>query len=143
MIFDISRGYSDITGLRNCDVSEFSGEDFYHKKLNEVFAESLKRKEKLTLIMDGTLDGYSPSFVDEMIGNLVYDFSLNVVKDNLIVISQTDARWPIMLKNKTYPEWEKRRKNNQQPRITERHSPWYRLQNGSLVKDEWIEYQKK
>ena len=62
-----------------------------------------------------SLDGYSPSFVDEMIGNLVYDFSLSVVKDNLNVVSQTDARWPIMLNNKTYPEWEKRRKNKQQP----------------------------
>lgn len=142
MILDIPKDYSDVTGLRNCDISENSGEDFYHTKLNEVFAESLKKKEELTLIMDGTLDGYSPSFVDEMIGNLVYDFSLSVVKDNLNVVSQTDARWPIMLDNKTYPEWEKRRKNKQQPRITQKHRPWYRLHNGDLIKKEWIEFQK-
>ena len=39
MVFTIATDYSIVTGLRHCDVSECSGEDFYHKKLNQAFVD--------------------------------------------------------------------------------------------------------
>ena len=83
MVFTIATDYSIVTGLRHCDVSECSGEDFYHKKLNQAFAEAYQKKDKLTLVLDGVLGGYTPSFLDEAIGNLVYDFGLKTVKQYL------------------------------------------------------------
>jgi len=138
MEISICRDYSQVTGLRHCSISDFSGEDFYHTKLNGAFASAYQAGKKLILVLDGTLDGYSPSFIDEIIGNLVYDFSLDIVKRYLTIVSETDARWNKLILEKTYPLWEERRKKNDEPKITERHAPWYRLVNKDLKKNIWI-----
>lgn len=138
MTFTICDDYSSITGLRHCSITDYSGEDFYHTKLNEAFAESYQKDDKLVLVLDGTLDGYTPSFIDEAIGNLVYDFSLDVVNKYLVVVSNNDSQWPFLLENKTFPNWEKRRKNNEAPVITKEHGAWYRLSKGKLEKRVWI-----
>ena len=134
----VNRDYSSITGLRHCTVMDFSGEDFYHKLLNEKFASACSSKEKLVLVLDGTLDGYSPSFIDEAIGNLVYDFTLNLVEENLQVVSNTDARWSKLILEKTFPLWEERRLKGIEPKITVNHPAWYRLVNGKFEKKTWI-----
>lgn len=140
MEYSIARDYSNVTGMRNSNITDFSGEDFYHDKLNYVFASAYKQKDKLVLILDGTIDGYSPSFLDEAIGNLVYDFSLNIVKQFLVVVSDDEIQWKDMIENSTYPNWEERRLKGIEPKITKQHNPWYRLVNGRLVQDEWIKY---
>jgi hypothetical protein len=139
MVFNVSKDYSPITGLRNSNISDHSGEDFYHDKLNEVFADAYKNKDKLELVLDGSLDGYTPSFIDEAIGNLVYDFSLEVVKRILVIISKSDAQWEVTVNQYTYPKWEKRRLKKNEPTITKKHGPWYRLMDGCLKKDLWIQ----
>ena len=139
MIFTIATDYSQVTGLRHCNVSEGSGEDFYHSKLNEVFTKAYQEKEKLTLVLDGVLGGYTPSFLDEAIGNLVYDFGLDVVKTHLDVISDRDRQWIFLIEERTYPNWEERRKNGNEPTITQVHPAWYRLTKKGLEKKVWVQ----
>lgn len=137
MNFNIARDYSPYTGLRHSINSELSGEDFYHKKLNSAFAEALQNQEKLFLELDGSLDGYAPSFLDEAIGNLVYDFGLEVVKSNLVIKSERESQWIVMIEQQTFPNWAKRRKDKDIPTVTEQHSAWYRLVNGELKLKIW------
>lgn len=138
MEYNIHRDYSEDTGIRHSKYSETSGEDFYHERLNEIFYNCYIKGEKLHLVLDGGDDGYTPSFLDESIGNLVYDFTLEVVKNLLDVISTWEPYWVTLLENKTYPKWEKRRQAGEQAKITKPHGPWYRLVNGNVEKRIWI-----
>lgn len=142
MKFIISKDYSKITGLRYCNISDFSGEDFYHKKLNSIFKEVLDEGDKLELVLDGSEDGFGPSFLDEAIGNLVYDFSLEVVKKHLTIISEQESQWIKMIKDQTFPEWEKRRKEKKEPKVTEYHPAWYRKIGNTIESKIWITPQK-
>lgn len=137
----ISKDFSEITGLRHCKTSDFSGEEFYHDVLNSKFVESINKGEKLELILDGSRDGYGPSFLDESIGNLVYDFSLEFVKEWLTVISEREKMWIDMLYEETFQQWEGRRKNGPEPRITKQHNAWYRRnESGEIKLNVWINY---
>ena len=118
--------------------SSHSGEDFYHQKLNGWFAEAVKNNEEITIILDGGEDGYGPSFLDESFGNLVYDFSLDVVKRLLRVDSSVDPEWGESLEEETYPIWEQNRINEIAPEKTEDHAPWYRLVGSKLEAKVWV-----
>ena len=118
--------------------SSHSGEDFYHQKLNGWFAEAVRNNEEITIILDGGEDGYGPSFLDESFGNLVYDFSLDVVRRLLRVDSSVDPVWGESLEEETYPIWEQNRINEVDPEKTVEHEPWYRLVGSELKKDVWI-----
>ena len=111
MVFSIAKDYSPYTGIRHCETSDYSGEDFYHKKLNGVFKEAFERNEKLTLVLDGSKDGYAPSFLDEALGNLVYDFGEKNVRRLVEIVSERESQWKTMLDTRTYREWEQRRKD--------------------------------
>jgi hypothetical protein len=130
---------SDFTmtpGLRHAVTSEKSGEEFYHEKLNPEFAAALNAKEKLVVVLDGTR-GYPPSFLDEAFGNLVYDFGINRVKDNVSVLSNVEPHWIPYIEEK-YQEWEARRTSTQNPRkVTVKHEPWYAYEGDKLAKKEW------
>lgn len=138
MEFNIHRDFSEDTGIRHSKYSETSGEDFYHEKLNEIFYECFSNEEELRLVLDGGDDGYTPSFLDESIGNLVYDFTLEVVKKWLVVVSTWEPYWLFLLEKDTYPKWEVRRLKGEQAKITKTHGPWYRLVNGTAEKKVWI-----
>lgn len=140
MKFKISTDYSLVTGLRHCEVSDKSGEDFYHTKLNTAFADAYQQGEKLELILDGVIGGYTPSFLDEAIGNLVYDFGLKVVKQKLIIISEKETQWIAFVNERTYPAWEQRRRSKQEPTITVSHDAWYRLVDNHLERRVWIQH---
>lgn len=143
MRFNIHRDFSEDTGIRHSKYSESSGEDFYHEKLNEIFYGCYIRGEKLQLELDGGDDGYTPSFLDESIGNLVYDFTLDVVKSLLEIISEWEPYWIDEIEKKTYPKWEARRQKGEQATITKEHGPWYRLVNGTPEKKVWIQFVEK
>lgn len=138
MKLTVNTDYSEVTGLRYCNISEHSGEDFYHKCLNEKFAEAYSKNEELILDIDGTEDGCGPSFIDESIGNLVYDFGLKIVKSLLNVISNSEPMWIEMIENETYPQWERRRLEGKEAKVTEKHSPWFRLVDNTLQRNVWI-----
>lgn len=138
MEFNIHRDFSEDTGIRHSKYSETSGEDFYHERLNGIFYECFVKNEELRLVLDGGDDGYTPSFLDESIGNLVYDFTLEVVKRLLVVVSTWEPYWIALIEKKTYLKWEERRINGEQAKITKEHGPWYRLVNGTPVHRVWI-----
>lgn len=138
MEFNIHRDFSEDTGIRHSKYSETSGEDFYHERLNGIFYECFVKNEELRLVLDGGDDGYTPSFLDESIGNLVYDFTLEVVKRLLVVVSTWEPYWIALIEKKTYLKWEERRINGEQAKITKEHGPWYRLVNGIPEHRVWI-----
>ena len=98
--------FCESPGPRYCRQGKWSGEQFYHEILNQSFGEAYQNGDKLILDLDGT-DGYMSSFLDEAIGNLVYDFGMQVVKDNLIVISREEPVWKKVIENEVLPEWNK------------------------------------
>ena len=135
MELSIYKEFSDAPGLRYCILSEKSGEEFYHSFLNPRFSEAIDKNEKLVLILDYT-EGYAPSFLDESIGNLVYDFSLEVVEKNLIIVSEEEPFW--LDRIKTFSKnWEKRRLNQEPPKVTIEHSAWVRIIKGNKEVKVW------
>ncbi|MEO9021765.1 MAG: STAS-like domain-containing protein [Ginsengibacter sp.] len=130
--------FSEFPALRHCIISDKSGEEFYHRVLNKKFKEAYEKNEKLTVNLDATA-GYASSFLDEAFGNLVYDFTLDVVKSKIEIISEQEPHWKEMIINQTYPQWEKRRRDGKVPKVTADHEPWYRLINNELKLNKWEE----
>ena len=67
----VLENFSEFPTLRYCNISDNSGEEFYHKVLNKEFKVAYEKKEKLIVNLDYTA-GYAPSFLDESFGNLVF-----------------------------------------------------------------------
>jgi len=128
--------FSEFPALRHCNISDESGEKFYHNVLNKAFKEAYEKDEKLTVNLDATA-GYASSFLDEAFGNLVYDFTLDIVKSKIKIISEQEPHWKGMILNQTYPQWEARRKSKQQPKVTASHEAWFRLINNELKLEIW------
>lgn len=124
--------FTEYPGLRHCITSEDSGEAFYHKTLNRTFKESFEKNEKILLNLDGTV-GYPPSFIDEAIGNLVYDFTLKIVKEFLEIKSDEESYLIDDINSETYPLWEKRRINGDKPKKTKTHSPWAQYRDNKII----------
>ncbi len=128
--------FTEYPGLRHCSISEKSGEEFYHEVLNQKFYENLSTSDKLIVNLDDT-GGYASSFLDEAFGNLVFDFTLNKVKDKIEIISIQEPHWKEMIFDKTFNEWESRRKKNQNPKVTKLHNPWYRTDGNEIRLEVW------
>lgn len=86
-----------------------SGEMFYVQKLNAAFVDCYTNDKKLVLLLDG-VSGYPSSFLDEAIGELVYDFTLDNVKAILSFETVMFKRRAKQVLDETYPQWEKKRK---------------------------------
>ncbi|MBR5702753.1 MAG: STAS-like domain-containing protein [Bacteroidales bacterium] len=129
--------YSQSPGPRYCIQGDDSGEHFYHTQLNSLFTEAYKENALLVITLDGA-DGYASSFLDEAFGNLVYDFSREIVSKHLRIVSNDEDVWTEMIENETFPEWEKRRINSVCAKVTVDHGPWFRLIDGELRQDIWI-----
>jgi hypothetical protein len=135
-ILSILESFSEYTGLRHCNISDNSGEEFYHKVLNKAFKEAYEQKEKLIVSLD-KVDGYASSFLDEAFGNLVYDFTLEIVTKYIDVISEQEPHWKEMIQTKTFKQWEERRRNKQKPKVTKTHEAWYRIVDRELKCEIW------
>ena len=133
VIFD----YTEYPGPRYCIQGKNSGEDFYHKKLNEAFVNAINHKQKLIVDLDGTA-GYASSFLDEAFGNLVFDFSKNLVFNNLIIISNQETDWKDMIMKEVINDWEQRRIEDKTPKKTESHDEWYKLKGEKIEKAKWL-----
>lgn len=132
----IVANYTEYPGPRYCSQGNSSGEDFYHDILNTAFANAIESKQKLEVILDGTA-GYASSFLDEAFGNLVFDFSLKVVMDNIIITSKQEPDWVKMIFEEVFNDWELRRNENTNPRKTKEHSEWFRYSDGKIIKKIW------
>ncbi|MBP1629587.1 MAG: hypothetical protein H6Q15_480 [Bacteroidetes bacterium] len=126
------KDFSEYPGLRSCNISEKSGEEFYHEKFNSEFKLSVENKEKIQIDLDGTA-GYSPSFLDEAFGNLVYDFSLDIVKKYIEIKSNEEPHLIKFIENEVYELWETKRKKNTPIKVTKDHRPWWRYINGEFI----------
>lgn len=126
--------YTEYPGPRYCDQGDCSGEDFYHTVLNNSFAESYQKHTQLIVDLDGTA-GYASSFLDEAFGNLVYDFTLEIVKSKIEIVSKEEPDWISMITNDVFTDWEERRINKEAPKKTVKHDPWFHIVNNSLVKE--------
>lgn len=106
-----------------------SGETFYHEILNPKFTEAV-RKETCVFLDFSKVLSFGPSFIDEAIGNLIYDFGIELVlkylkhniKNQLIVK---------LLEDDTYNEWQNRRIIDKKPKKTVMHKAWYYLDKKS------------
>lgn len=85
-----------------------SGEMFYVMMLNNSFFECFQKNMKLVLLLDG-VSGYPSSFLDEAIGELVYDFTLEKVVNILSFESVMFKRRIKQVIEETYPQWEAKR----------------------------------
>lgn len=132
----IKNVFGQFTGLRHSNVSEKSGEEFYHEILNIEFKDCFESKGILTIDLDG-VRGYSPSFIDEAFGNLVYDFGLDNVKRHLKIKSEDKPFWKESIEKETFILWEQRRINNQQPIKTIKHDKWWRFLNNQFSYSKW------
>ena len=101
MNISVLNDFSEFPGLRHCDISDRSGEEFYHSVLNKAFKKAYEMNEKLVVCLDET-DGYASSFLDEAFGNLVYDFTLNIVKNHIEIISEEEPHWKELIENQTF-----------------------------------------
>lgn len=137
MNISVLNDFSEFPGLRHCDISDRSGEEFYHSVLNKAFKKAYEMNEKLVVCLDET-DGYASSFLDEAFGNLVYDFTLNIVKNHIEIISEEEPHWKELIENQTFAEWEKRRIENNPPKITKDHEEWYRLVDKQIIAKKWL-----
>lgn len=104
-------------GPRYFNQGPSSGEEFYARFLNPWFKEALKANALLEVVLDGT-DGYLASFIDEAFGRLVYDFGLETVKNNLIVVSNLEPEWKSIMNRTTFPVWQTRRERCESPKHT-------------------------
>lgn len=125
------------TGLRHDKISEKSGEEFYHKYLNFAFKDAMERRNVLKVDLDG-VRGYSPSFIDEAFGNLVYDFELNNVIKYLKIKSEDIKYWEDRIKDMTFVLWEEKRLKKEVPTKTTLHEPWWRWNNNNFDLGVWI-----
>jgi len=131
--------YSKSPGPRYCRQGDDSGEDFYHKVLNEKFKNAFEQKLELEVNLDGP-DGYASSFLDEAFGNLVFDFGLENIQSRVKIVSNEEPEWIEMIEKETYVQWELRRKDKQNPTKTIDHEAWWRFNfaNNSTEKQIWI-----
>lgn len=127
------KDFTEYPGLRHCSISDDSGEEFYHTVLNKAFKKAYEKKERIVVNLDYTA-GYAPSFLDEAFGNLIYDFGLSNVKKTLDVISEQEPDLREMILGETYVQWQERRENEDKPKKTSDHEPWYRLENNKMIK---------
>lgn len=136
IFFSVARDYTEYPALRHSTLSEYSGEDFYHSKLNHLFYEALKSEKILVIDLDNTA-GYATSFLDEAFGNLVFDFTVEKVRKHLLIISNQEPHWKEMIEKQTFNEWEKRRMQGNNPIVTIEHDDWYRFDGINLEKRKW------
>ena len=137
MNISVLNDFSEFPGLRHCNISDKSGEEFYHSVLNHAFKQACEKNEKLVVYLDDTA-GYASSFLDEAFGNLVYDFSLSIVKKHIEIISVQEPHWKTLIENQTFEEWEKRRIANKPPKITKEHEEWYKLIDNQIKSGNWL-----
>jgi hypothetical protein len=132
----VLENFSEFPGLRHCNISDKSGEEFYHTVLNKEFKEQFEKGEQLTVNLDSTA-GYASSFLDEAFGNLVFDFTLHNVKNYIKIISNQEPHWKKMIETETYLQWEQRRISKENPKVTAKHNAWFRLINNKIISEIW------
>ncbi len=94
MIISIARDFSRIPGARTPEEGDHSGYDFRTNILLPALKEAIEKKEKLTIILDGTA-GLGTSFLEESFGGLIrvdnmkYEDIINTIE----LVSEEDEEY--------------------------------------------------
>ncbi len=132
---NIGKEFNLYPGLRTYDISGItSGEVFYHEYLNPKFYKAIQENGHLKVVLDGTM-GYTPSFIDEAFGRLVFDFGEQLVRQILEIESKDEPIWKIQIEEKSILKWEKRRRENESPINTSGYNVpawWHRDKFGNI-----------
>ena len=89
--------------------------------------------EILEVYLDGTA-GYPSSFLDEAFGELVYDFSLDVVKRYLKIKTDRYLRHKSMILEETFTQWENKRIKKSKVKRTICNTSIFVLDTGNIKK---------
>lgn len=91
MKINIAIDFSRIPGARYPEEGDFSGQEFRQTILLPKLQEAIKKKEMLTINLDGTA-GLGTSFLEESFGGLIRvdKFDIESLKNTLEFISEED-----------------------------------------------------
>ena len=91
MKINIAVDFSRIPGARYPEEGDFSGQEFRQTILLPKLQEAIKKKELLTINLDGTA-GLGTSFLEESFGGLIRvdKFDIESLKNTLEFISEED-----------------------------------------------------
>lgn len=120
IVINIAKDFSEYPGPRYIQQGESSGEAFYVNLLNPTFADCIRNSKSLELNLDSSA-GYATSFLDEALGELVFDFTEKVVRERLVIKSEEEPEWIAFMESETYPQWEKRRLAGAIPKYSVSH----------------------
>ncbi|MCI3937067.1 STAS-like domain-containing protein [Chryseobacterium aahli] len=86
------KDFTEYPDARYIEHDSFSGEEFYYEYIKPNFEKAVSENKYLVVDLDDTA-GYASSFLDEAFGNLVYDFSIDIIKLKLKIISNQEPDW--------------------------------------------------
>lgn len=93
IILYIAKEFSKTPGFRYKSQSpSTSGEEFRDKLLEPKYLESIEKKGKLQVVLDGT-DGYLTSFLEEAFGGLQRKYPKSNILDVIEIISNDEKHW--------------------------------------------------
>lgn len=88
-IIIICESFSRTPGPREKKEGPFSGELFRETILSPAFAEAIEKDYCIVVDLDGTT-GYGTSFLEEVFGGLVREYSKEEVKKRIKIISEEE-----------------------------------------------------
>ena len=108
-MLNIAKDYTRCPGARYEREGDYSGERFREDFLAPMLKEAIKSGVKLEVILDGSA-GYSTSFIEESFGGLIRTnhYTLQEVKDNIIIISDEDPTYEEDINDYWQHAWENR-----------------------------------
>ena len=109
IVLNIAKDYTRCPGARYEREGDYSGERFREEFLAPMLKEAIDTGVKLEVILDGSA-GYSTSFIEESFGGLIRTnhYSLQEVKDNIIIISEEDTNYKEDIDDYWQHAWENR-----------------------------------
>ena len=95
-IFD----YTEYPGPRYSHQGDYSSENLYFKIIKPLFERAIEINSNFTINLDGTA-GYASSFIDELFGNIVYDFGSEKFDSTIKIISNEEPEWIDIINNQS------------------------------------------
>lgn len=107
IVLNIAKDYTRCPGARYETEGDYSGERFREEFLAPMLKKAIEAGVKLEVILDGSA-GYSTSFIEESFGGLIRTnhYTLQEVKDNIIIISDEDPTYEEDINDYWQHAWE-------------------------------------
>lgn len=107
IVLNIAKDYTRCPGARYETEGDYSGERFREEFLAPMLKNAIEAGVKLEVILDGSA-GYSTSFIEESFGGLIRTnhYTLQEVKDNIIIISDEDPTYKEDINDYWQHAWE-------------------------------------